>query len=66
MSVSPTQLRLVPPSDESPDEAASTRYFLKRLANRDALPELAYLDPLGANAYTPMDEYRPHNGGDAA
>jgi hypothetical protein len=25
-----------------------------------------YLDPLGANAYSPMDEYRPHNGGDAA
>lgn len=51
------QLHLVTPTDESPDEAASTRYFLERRRNPDAIPPLARLDWLGATEYTPMDEY---------
>jgi hypothetical protein len=58
-----THLRLV--TDESPDEAASTRYFLARRINPNALPELARLDVLGATEYTPHDEYTGPNG-DAA
>jgi hypothetical protein len=50
-----TRLRLV--TDESPDEAASTRYFLARRINPNAMPEMARLDVLGATEYTPMDEY---------
>ena len=49
-------------TDESPDEAASTRYFLERRRNPNAMPDLVGLDPIGANAYTPWDEYHGPGG----
>jgi hypothetical protein len=55
-----TRLRLV--TDESPDEAASTRFFLARRINPNAMPELARLDCLGATEYTPYDEYTGPGG----
>jgi len=45
------------PYEEAPDEAASTRYFKERRSNPDAMPDIASLDWIGANEYTPFDEY---------
>jgi hypothetical protein len=57
-----TRLRVV--TDESPDEAASTRYFLARISGCDVMPEIpTRLDWIGATDFMPLDEY---TGGDAA